>query len=170
MQDCSGLAKHGAPVLPDASDVLTGDVSPLQEALQQVRTLTSISADGLMAGGSNASGGAAGPGLDPQSSYGSYSADGGFGAADALAALGRMASGGPLTGDGHVLRSPGRHSQIMQQSSHSLQSAFGSAAAQQLHAVGSASRSQAATELICTVRAGFPVGSWVNSLRSARWY
>ncbi len=121
--------------------LLTGEQSRLQEALQQARTtLTSISADGLMAGGSVA------PGLDPQSSYGSYGADGGFGAADALAVLGRMQSAGSLTGaDSHVLRSPRRGSQYMQHSS--VQSAFGSAAAQQLHAIGSASRPLSAETL-----------------------
>ena len=120
----------------------------MQEALQQARTLTSISADGLMAGGGSVNGGGGTvPGLDPQSSYGSYSGDGGFGAADALAVLGRMQSAGSLTGaDGHGLRSPGRGGQFMQQGPHSLQSAFGSAAAQQLHAIGSASQSQRATK------------------------
>ena len=102
--------------------------------------LTSISADGLLAGAGTAkAGGGAGPGLEPQSSYGSYGGDGpgGYGAADALAALGRMQSGGSLAGDGHVLRSPGHGGQYLQQ--NSLQSAFGSAAAQQLHAIGSES-------------------------------
>ena len=134
MRACQRLARDGAPVLCILA-VLTGELSQLQEALQQARTtLTSISADGLMA----SSGGAA-PGLDPQSSYGSYGADGGYGAADALAVLGRMQSAGSLTGgDSHVLRSPGRSGQYMQHSS--VQSAFGSAAAQQLHVIGSASR------------------------------
>lgn len=132
-----GQGRHASHV----GSGLPPSVFALQEALQQARTLTSISADGLMAGG-----GSAAPGLDPQSSYGSYGGDGGFGAADALAVLGRMQSAGSLTGaDSHVLRSPRRGSQYMQHSS--VQSAFGSAAAQQLHAIGSASRPLSAETL-----------------------
>ena len=111
-----------------------------QEALQHVRALTSLSADGLAPGGRlDGKGGGAGPGLEPQNSYGSYSADGvsGLSATDALAVLGRMQSGGSLGADGHVLRSPGHGGQYMQHST--AQSAFGSAAAQQLHAAGGVS-------------------------------
>ena len=118
-----------------------------QEALQQARALTSLSADGLMSSGGGSrmmdsvgGAGIAAANLEPQHAY-SYGGDGsgggGYSAADALAALGRMHSGGSLAGDGGLLRSPGHGGQGVQPSFG--QSAFGSAAAQQLHSVGSAS-------------------------------
>ena len=140
---CACAAIHPDRLCSECSYLVT---LHLQEALQQARALTSLSADGMLGGGGGgrmmdpmgAAGTAAGN-LEPQSSYsysGDASAGGGYSAADALAALGRMHSASALGGDGSMLRSPGHGGQVVQPNAG--QSAFGSAAAQQLHSVGSA--------------------------------